>query len=258
MANYGEGLKGAGGGAATGAALGSLGGPVGTGIGAIAGGVIGGLGGLFGGGEDDEQRKRLMDYYAQVQNRQAPQAGAASQSALSDFRGNQSALANRLEAVATGRAPSLVTEQLNQATNRGQAAAQSIAQSGRGNAALANLTAANNMQALSQAAAGQAAMGRLQEVANANQALGGVLQGARGQDEANSQFNAQQQNFRDQANLEAKLRTMGLNDQAIAQVFAQISGVNAKPTFGDQLLAGGTGALGMLVSQQKKGAPSGP
>lgn len=250
MANYGEGLKGAAGGAATGAALG---GPVG----ALAGGVIGGLGGLFGGGEDDAQRRRMLEYLATVQNRQAPQAGAASQSALSDFRGNQSALANRLEAVATGRAPSLVTEQLNQATNRGQAAAQSIAQSGRGNAALANLTAANNMQALSQAAAGQAAMGRLQEVANANQALGGVLQGARGQDEANSQFNAQQQNFRDQANLEAKLRTMGLNDQAIAQVFAQLSGVNAKPTFGDQLLAGGTGALGMLVSQQKKGAPSG-
>jgi hypothetical protein len=83
----------------------------------------------------------------------------------------------------------------------------------------------------------------------ANQQLAGTLQGARGADEANSQFNAQQQNFANQSDLEAKLRTMGLNDQAILNIMSQISGVNAKPTLGDQLLAGGIGALGSYAGQ---------
>ena len=251
MANYGEGVKGAAGGAMTGAALGSIVPGIGTGIGAVAGGIGGGLLGMLGGGRDEEQRKQLEEYRKMVMGREAPQLGPAATSATSDFRGNQQALVGRLEAIANGTAPSLAAEQLKAATDRNMAQQQSIAQSGRGNATLANIVAANNASNFGQQAAQQAVAGRLAEQQIGIQQLSGTLQGARGQDEQGSQFNAQQENFARQANLEAKLRQMGLNDAAIMSIMQQIGGVNNKPTLGDQILAGGGGALGFLASQRK-------
>lgn len=250
MANYGEGAKGALGGAATGAALGSVIPGVGTAIGAGVGGVAGGLLGLFGGGRDDEQKKLMEEYRKQVMAREAPQIAAPSQAATSGFQANQRELVSRLEAMANGTGPSLATAQMQDAVNRNTALQQSIAQSGRGNPTLANIVAANNSNNFGQQAAAQAMQGRIAEQIAANQQLSGTLQGARGQDEQTSQFNAQQQNFANQSNLEAKLRTMGLNDAAILNVMNQVNQVNAKPTIGDQLLAGGVGALGMYAGQR--------
>src|SRR5262245_5594735 len=103
--NWGQGGQGAVGGALGGAAAGAPFGPWGIGIGAAAGGILGGLGGLFSG--DDESKRRYEEYLRQVQNRQAPQLGAAGQAGLSDFRRNQQGLVGQLEAMASGRGPSL-------------------------------------------------------------------------------------------------------------------------------------------------------
>lgn len=234
-------IKGAGGGAMTG---GSIGGPWGAAIGAGAGGLLS----LLGGGPSEEEQ-RMEEYRKQIMNRQAPQLGPISNAATSDFRGNQQGLVQRLEAMANGQGPSLAGEQLKAATDRNMAQQSSIAQSGRGNATLANLVAANNMQNLGQGAAQQAAAARIGEQQMALGQLGGAIQGGRGQDEALGQFNAQQNNFGNQANLEAKLRTMGLNDAAILNVMNQQTQQANRPGLGDQLLAGGTGALGFFASQ---------
>jgi len=243
MADVMGGIKGA----AGGAAIGSTFGPIGTAV----GGGLGLLGGLFG-DQNDEQKRQLELYRQQLLNRQAPQAGAASQAGLSDFRGNQQNLISRLEALSRGEGPSAAGEMLKQATDSNLAQQSSIAQSGRGNAALANIVAANNAQNFGQAAAGQAAAARTNEQLGAFNQLGGAVQQGRQGDEQTSQFNALQQNYRDQANLEAKLRTMGLNDEAILRIMGQLNQVNQQPTMGDQLLAGGGGALGMLAANRGK------
>jgi hypothetical protein len=52
-----------------------------------------------------------------------------------------------------------------------------------------------------------------------------------------------------QANLEAKLRMQGFNDQQIREMLAQMGGQANRPTTGDQMLAGGAGALSFAASQ---------
>lgn len=249
MGRAGEGLKGAAGGAMTGAAIGSVVPGVGTAIGAGIGALGGGLLGAFGGGEDDEQKRLLEEYRKQIMGRQAPQLGPASLASTSGFRTNQQNLIGRLEAMAGGQGPSLVAEQARQNMDRNQAAASSVAQSGRGNPTLANLVAANNVGNFNQASAGQAAVGRVAEQQMALGQLGGAVQAGRGADDEQSRFNALQQNYNAQSNLEAKLRTMGLNDQAILAVMGQVNQINQAPTTGDALLAGGAGSLGMFAGQ---------
>jgi len=219
--------------------------PIGLGI---AG--AGMLSNLIQGNPYDDVNKRMEEYYRQVQGRAAPQAGAASQSATSGFRNNQSDLIGRLEAMSKGQGPSLATETLRQATDRNMAQQSSLAQGGRGNAALAGFTAANNSARLGQQAAGDAATARIAEQQMALGQLGGAINAGRGSDEANSQFNAQQTNFRDQANLEAQLRARGLDDAAIQQILQNQMQQAGRPTMGDQLMAGGTGLLGFGASMQ--------
>lgn len=244
-------VKGAAGGAMTG---GSIGGPWGAAIGGIGGGLLG----MFGGGDPNQQA--MEEWRKTLMNRQAPQSAAASQSAQSGFRDSQQGLIRRLEALSRGEGPSLAAEQLKAATDRNMAGQQSIAQSGHGNAALANIVAANNMQNLGQGAAQQAAQARIAEQQMALQQLGANVTAGRGADEANSQFNAQQTNYGNRDNLEAKLRTMGMNDQSILGTFGQQNAAAGRPGLGDQLLAGGSGALGMWAgqrAQQRAGAPAG-
>jgi hypothetical protein len=250
MADWSGGGKGALGGAATGAAIGSVAGPYGAAVGGVIGGIGGGIAGLFGGGGDDENSRRLEEYRRQVLERGGAEVGPAAQGSTSDFRSNQQGLIARLEALSNGTGPSLAGEQLRQATDRNMAQQQSIAQSGHGNATLANLVAANNSQNLGQAAAQQAAIARIAETQAATQQLGTTLGQARQQDEQSSQFNAQQQNFASQANLEARLRLMGLNDSSILSIMQQQTQNAQRPGLGDQILAGGVGALGMLASQR--------
>lgn len=250
-ASAGDTLKGAAGGAVTGASIGSVAGPYGALIGGAIGGVGGGLLSYFGGSSAEDEQKQLDEYRQKVLGRGVPQTNAA-QANISDFRGNQQELVKRLEALSNGTGPSLVGEQLKAATDRNSAQQQAIANSGRGNMTLSNLLAANNSAQLGQGAAQQAAIGRLAEEQAANSQLSTTLQGARGADEQLAQFNAQQKNFAAQANLEAKLRAMGLSDSSILSILQQMS-VNAnKPSTGDQLLAGGVGALGMYASNQGK------
>lgn len=248
MPNYGDGLKGAAGGAATGAAIGSVVPGYGTAIGGAIGGVAGGLIGLFGGGDD--QKKKLEEYRKMLLARDVPQLGPAAQATTSDFRGNQQGLISRLEAMANGTAPSMADAQLRSAVDRNTATQQSFAQSGRGNPTLAAILAANNSNNFSQGAAQQAVAARIAEQQGAIQQLGAATGQARQQDQADSQFNAQQQNFAAQANLEARLRAMGLSDQAVLNIMQQMGAEQNRVTTGDQLMAGGVGALGMYAGQR--------
>lgn len=252
MANWEQGFKGAAGGALAG---GGLGGPIGAGI----GGGLGFLGGLFGGGEgemDERQRQMLMDYYNQVGGRGAPQAGPASQSAYSGFRANQAGLISRLEAMASGQGPSLAKQQFQQATDRNMRSQQAMAASGRGGP-LAQLTAANNMGMLGANAAQGSALARTNEQMQAIGQLGGVINQGRGADEQTNMFNAGQTNNTSLANLDARLRAMGMNDQARLQILAQLGGQNTRqaitPGLGDQMLAGGAGLFSQAATQNAAG-----
>lgn len=193
-----------------------------------------------------------------VPGRTAPQAGPAQTAQTSGFRNNQADLINRLEALSKGQGPSLASEQLRQATERNMSQQASIAQTGRGNAALAGITAANNSAALGQQAASDSATARIAEQQMALSLLGQNIGQGRGQDQDLSQFNALQQNFRDQFNVEAQLRARGLDDEAIARILGMKMGVaqaNQQGSMGNQLMAGGAGLLSMWGSNQgKKGS----
>ncbi len=250
MADWGQGLKGAGGGALAG---GALGGPIGAGVGALAGGAIG----LFSGSGESEneqmQRKMMMDYYAQIGQRGMDQTGPAGQSAYSGFRQNQTGLVNRLEAMANGQGPSLAKQQFEQATDRNMRGQQAMAASGRGGP-LSQLTAANNMGMLGANAAQGSALARTNEQMQAIGQLGGVINQGRGADEQTNMFNTNQSNQFQLQNLDARLRQMGMNDQARLQILSQLGGQNQaqaqRPGMGDQLLAGGAGMFAQGASQR--------
>ena len=190
-----------------------------------------------------------------VPGRTAPQAGAAQQAQTSGFRTNQQDLINRLEALSKGQGPSLAAEQLRQATERNMSQQASIAQSGRGNAALAGITAANNSAGLGAQAASDAAVARIAEQQMALQQLGGAINQGRTADQDLGQFNALQQNFRDQFNVEAQLRARGLDDEAIRAILGmKMASAQAaqQGSFGNQLMAGGAGLLALSGSNSKK------
>jgi hypothetical protein len=250
MPNWGNAAQGAAGGAALGTSI--L-----PGWGTAIGGVAGGLLGMFG-GDDVDQNKQLLDQYRQmIMARGIPQADTA-QAMNSDFRTNQQNLISRLEALSRGEGPSLAMAQLNEATDKNIAGQQATLASGRGNAALASLTAANNMQNLGQNAAQQSVGARIAEEQMALGQLGGAIQQGRSADEQTSQFNAQQQNYLNEANLTAKLKAMGLSDDSILNILQQQRQAAGMPTLGNQLLAGGTGALGMYLGQKYGGNRQAP
>lgn len=236
MADYdfGQGLKGAGGGAMAGF---SVGGPVG----ALIGGGLGLLGG-FGGGESEaekQQRARLEALYAQM-GQGGPQAGPAAQGAYSSFRNNQSGLISRLEALSQGQGPSLAAQQFREATDRNQAAQASMANSGRGGP-MAAFQAANNSALLGAQAAQGSAAARIQEQQMALNQLGLTLHGARGADEDMNRFNAGQQNFMSQANLNAAMQNQANRLQVLGMLGGQNAQTQNRPGLGDQILAGGAG-----------------
>lgn len=195
--------------------------------------------------------------------RPAPQAGPAAVAQTSGFRDNQQELISRLEALSKGQGPSLASEQLRQATDRNMKQQASIAQTGRGNAALAGITASNASGALGAQAGSDAAVARIAEQQMALQMLGGAIGQGRGQDQDLSQFNALQTNYRDQFNIEAQLRARGMDDQAIQAIMAMKMAqaqANQQNSFGNQLMAGGGGLLALAGTNSKGAAPapSGP
>lgn len=245
--DYGQGAKGAAGGALAGSMIA-------PGIGTAIGGGLGLLAGFMPSstGDEDKNKQMLMDFYGQAGGRAAPQAGPADQSAYSGFRANQSGLISRLEAMANGQGPSLARQMFEQATDRNVRSQQAIAASGRGGP-LSQLTAANNTAMLGANAAQGGAIARTNEQMQAIGQLGGVIAQGRSADEGNNQFNAQQNNQLAIQNLDARLRTMGMNDQARLQILSQLGG-NAqaqasRPGLGDQMLAGGAGLYSMGATQ---------
>lgn len=247
--DYGQGLKGAGGGAMAGFAVG---GPVGAAI----GGGLGLLGG-FGGGESEQEKQRrqmLMDYYKQVQGRQPVGLGATQYGQTSgDIRSRQLGLADQLQSISNGTGPSLATEQLKQATDRNTAQQASFANTGRAGA-MGAMQAANNSARLGAQAGQDAAVARMAEANQARQLLGLNLHGMRSADEDMSKFNAGQGNEMTQAGFWGRLKQMGMNDDAALNLMQQLGGQNAavanRPGLGDQILAGGAGMYSTAMTQK--------
>lgn len=241
MGTFGDTLQGAIGGGMGGASMG--------GWGALAGAGLGGLAGMFGSNPQEEHQARLQKMEQEYSRRDAPHVGAA-QGDLSSFRGNQQGLVSRLEALSQGKGPSLAQQQLQAAQDRNMRQQQAMAASVRGpSQSAAQFQAMNNAGMMGAQSAQDAASARIAEQQMALQQLGGALQGARGMDEQMSQFNAQQQNQIAMANLDAKLRSMGLNDQMRLAILQQQGGMSQGPSTGEQFLAGGGSMFQMGANQ---------
>lgn len=243
--SFNQGLQGAAGGAMAGAAFGPAG--------AAIGGILGGLGGYFGGDPQADYRKQLDALAQGYANRQAPQMGQAATSQYSGFRGNQAGLISQLEAMARGQGPSAATIQMREAMDRaaGSQASAMAGAGGRGvNAGAAFRNASNNTAAIQAQGARDTATIRAQEQANAMGLLGQTINQGRGADESTNQFNATQQNNQALANLQAKLQTMGLNDEAQLRALMAAMGA-AGPGMGTQILAGGAQAFPSILQYRQ-------
>jgi hypothetical protein len=238
--NWGGAAQGAMGGAAAGAAFGPWG--------ALIGGGLGGAMGLFGGSGPSGYQDQLNQLANQYANRQAPQLGG-----YSDFRKNQAGLIAQLEGMARGQGPSAAAIQMREAMDRA-AGAQASAAAGAGgrgvNQGAALRQAANNTAAVQAQGARDTATLRSNEQMGAIGQLGQVTSQARAQDDAQS---AQ--------NLQAKLQTMGINDQDQLKALMMAIGVTP-PALGQQLMAGGASAAPMLMQwqqmQKQQGAQNQP
>lgn len=215
---------------------GSVGGP----WGALIGGGLGGLAGLFGGGDKEAQQGRWENYDQWVQGQKANTAGESA------FRNNQQQLIGQLEAMAAGHGPSLAGQMLKTATDRNVAQQQALAQTGAGNATMAAQGAANNSARLGAQSAQDAASARMAEQMGAVNQLGGVLQGARGQDQNLGMFNANAQNNMLNQIMAGRLAALG-----------GMQGMANTPSLSDQILAGGAGMFSMGASQNPAGGGGG-
>lgn len=232
-------------------------------LGALGGGILGGLAGAFSGDNGAQgYQDTLKQLAGQYGNREAPQAGLAAQAGYSGFRGAQAGLIAQLQSMAAGNGPSAAAIQMRQAMDRA-AAAQASAAAGAGgrgvNAGAAMRTAMNNTAALQSQNARDTAIMRAQEQLAATGMLGNTINQGRNSDENVNQFNASQTNQTALANLQAKLQTMGMDQQGQLQALALAMGV-AGPGLGSQIMAGGASAMpGILqyLSGKKGGAPSG-
>ena len=245
MADWSQVGQGAAGGAMMGAALGPWG--------AAGGAVIGGALGYFGGGGQADYRAQLDRLAAGYGNRQAPQAGAASQANYSGFRSNQAGLISQLEAMARGQGPSAAAIQMREAMDRaaGSQASAAAGAGGRGvNAGAAFRNASNNTAAVQAQGARDTATLRAQEQMNAMGQLGQVTAQGRAADEGINQFNAGAQNDMQLANLQAKLKTLGLNDEAQLRALMAAMG-SAGPGMGTQILAGGASAMPSILQYRQ-------
>lgn len=247
--------KGAGGGALAGGMFG----PIGAGIGAVGGGLLGGfLGGNTENDNEQQSRQMLMDYYKNVQNRAPVSMGPQQMGQTSNgVRNQQQSLVDQLTALSQGKGPSLAEQQLRSATDRNVAQQASFANSGRGGPMAAGM-AMNNSARLGAMAGQDAAAARIAESNQARQLLGLNLHGMRDMDENMSRFNAQQGNDMSQAQMWANLKARGMDDESAMAAIKAMQGQNEstanRPSFGDQILAGGAGlfSLGSTMRAQQK------
>jgi hypothetical protein len=256
----GDALKGAMGGAALGSTVPGVGTLLGGGI----GGLLGALGSYWGGSPQNPGQSeidRMNGLYDQLGNRQP--LGPAAQAGYSDFRGDQRGYIDQLNALANGKGPSLATNMLNQATADATNNQYAQAAGARGNASLANRSAANSAAMLQGQSAQAGANARVQEQLGALGMLGGTISGARGQDEGLGMFNAGQKNqmsmtdaqlaqMNNQLRLQSLMGAMGGQMQG-SQIASQ------QPGWGDYLMAfgGGLGQARGFGKPQGQSAQSG-
>lgn len=207
-------------GAMTGASLGAFAGP----YGALIGGGLGGALGMFTGGGDpygEADRRRMMEFEREVAGRQVPLLGQAAQGGVSDFRGDQRDLVSRLQAMASGKGPSLAQEQLRQGVDRATSQQYAMAAGARGNAGLAQRNAMNAAGMLQSQAAQQGAMAGAAEQLGAMSQLGTAAGQGRAMDDQMAQFNAGQTNSFSLANQDAMLRAEQMRDMARLQAMGK-------------------------------------
>ena len=220
-----------------------------------------------------------MQNYAKnfLNNSQTPMAGytqlnGAQQAAA---RMQQGSLADRLQAIGMGTQKGAGEMAVDRQMGQAMAAQQAMARSARGsNAALAGRQMARTSADIGVAGAGQAAQAQLQDQAAANQQLGGVLGGMRGQDidfagqnaqltqnvnlaNQTAQFNQRQQQLQylsqllgiDQAELNAKLgaQQMAANSQGVLPGLLTAAGTVAGAVVGGPKGAQAGGAAGGAV-----------
>lgn len=236
-------LKAAGEDAAAGAALGPFG--------AVAGGVYGATTGndpkdAIGGAASDVGdwwKKRGPHGYKATGYDIDPTAFGPQ--AQSQYAGDQGSLIAMLTAQANGQGPSLADMELQQATDRNLSSAAALAGSGRGgvNPALAARNLGNAQASISQTAAGQAAMARVNEEMQARQALADAIATARGQDITQATANQ---------NAEIAGQQLGVTNALGAQGITAAS-QTANNQLGAQFLGGALNAGGTLAAMLAKG-----
>lgn len=264
--------SGAGKGAVGGAMVGgALGGPVGAGVGAVGGALLGGFGGGGGTAPSWNNRYNLPGFQSQYDrygSMASNRAGrVAPRIAESGFRPDQRALVGLLQQQAAGHGAgqALVRAQAQQMADRSAAQQMGAAQGVAGGGAMAARNAALGMGQVQSAVGEQAAIGGLMAQQSAIGQLGGTLQGARGQDLARGQANAQMvlqnRQINDQAVLEAlrqRLSASELQQRGGLAYNANLAGYNqaqaGKPTMGDQLIGAGIGAGTMAMMGGRSGA----
>lgn len=233
-----------------------------------------------------------------IDNRQAPtmkhtaiapvktgQAATIATGPQDQFRNMQTEMAKRLAGQASGAVAGPGQMAAKDAVSRAIASQQAMANMARGgNSMQASRAAARNAADIGVAGAGQMAQASLQDRAMAEQQLAGVLQGGRaadiglaeGQAQLGQQMNlanlsAENQRIFQQAQLDqagslaemdAKLRTMGMNDQARLAYLSQLAGIDQAQLAAElqaqqnrnQMLGGliQTGAqIGMMASDER-------
>ncbi len=170
--------------------------------------------------DNEELKKRQAEFQRQmqeVQNRKAQQVAAAqiNTGPQDQFRNAQLGLVSQLQQQAAGQGPSLAQMQLQQGADRNLKNAIAMQASQRGGMAggLAMRNIAQQRADIGQQLAGQAGMQRLQEQQQAQQMLGGISGGARGQDIGLATSQAELGQQAALANQNAALQQQALNDK---------------------------------------------
>lgn len=189
-----------------------------------------------------------------------------------NFAQNQAAQSAQLQQMAAGNGPSAAQGMFNKAQDQNVQNQMAMAGSARGdiNPALAQRMAMQNANTGNQQIAQQAATSRAQEQLNAQGQLAAVNQAGRGQNlqsqNQNDQMASNYENMglnADQAMLNAKQHTQGLNEQNSLGVQGINAGINqnntnnSQKTWGSALNSVGGGAISSLLGFSKGGLVKG-
>lgn len=176
-------------------------------------------------GQIGNQYTSQFDAMGQQTQGRDPSSIKAAQIAMgpqNQFRRDQRGLVSALQNRAAGQSPSVAEMQMRSGMDRisNEQASQASSARGISPALAARLQADNTTQAQLQTNQ-QTGQLRAQEMERAEQALGGVLSGARGQDIGLAQAQAGLQQGANQANLGAAMQQKQMNDQMTQYYMSQ-------------------------------------